>query len=291
MGSKPKGIIIPVVTAFTSDGKFDMKSQDNITEFLSNAGIGGIFRLGYTGEYIDMTNELRREIIADAGKSVQGTGIKTIICINGDNYGQTVSNAYHAAQNNIDGVVVQVSRVNGLVDYTVLLEDLHKVSGLPVFLYINPGTALNKEITPDQIRETSELIAGVKVSDKLDNLRKYCKALEGTDTAVYAGNAMDIFNLDDLNIEGVVTGPANVFPEAWVKAWQTKNPEEQKELYGLFKQFREVYHNIPSGRNPIAAFKYVLAENGILESSRCIKNNLDEKDKEYLSKSLDLIMI
>lgn len=63
MNFKPHGIIPPIITPFTSDGKFNEPVFRQMINHLIEEGVHGIFPLGTTGEFYAITNEEARRIL------------------------------------------------------------------------------------------------------------------------------------------------------------------------------------------------------------------------------------
>lgn len=136
---------------------------------------------------------------------------------------------------------------------------------------------------------------GIKVSDTFENLRTYCALDLPEGFAVYIGNALDMFPAFDGDgrlrtaPRGVVTGPGNVFPHEWKRALElcrANGAHEAKGFQRFFEGFKRLYDGVPSGKNTIAALKYLLHREGILQSPRCCEQtgNLTQQDKAYLGK-------
>ncbi|MBQ7488834.1 MAG: dihydrodipicolinate synthase family protein, partial [Clostridia bacterium] len=51
MSFTPKGIVVPIVTPITSDGKFNEAAYRDLIEYLYENGIHGVFPFGTTGEF------------------------------------------------------------------------------------------------------------------------------------------------------------------------------------------------------------------------------------------------
>jgi dihydrodipicolinate synthase/N-acetylneuraminate lyase len=72
---------------------------------------------------------------------------------------------------------------------------------------------------------------------------------------------------------GVVSGPANVLPREWQKAWRVcwSGDEEQTELYrSVCEQFENACYFVEDGRQVgklLACFKYALELDGVITSS------------------------
>ena len=65
-----KGIIPPMITPLTEDGKLDKKGLTNLIDHLITGGVHGIFLLGTNGEAPSLCYELRKELITESCKLV-----------------------------------------------------------------------------------------------------------------------------------------------------------------------------------------------------------------------------
>ena len=177
----------------------------------------------------------------------------------------------------------------------------HKGEWLPIFLYDNADIAVDPRIPHIRTRNVKRLsrlpfIFGLKVSASRRVLGNYTKgALHFKDKGefgIYVGNAMlmfQVFKLEEglaglvreywnrylLHNElpiGVVSGPANVLPREWQRAWRAcyAGDERLMPIYrSAFEGFGESCHFSQNGKRiekMIACFKYALKLEGVIES-------------------------
>lgn len=72
MKFKPRGIIPPIITPLTKDGKFNEAVFRQMIDFLIEEGVHGIFPLGTTGEFYAFSNEEVRNILKVAVDEAAG---------------------------------------------------------------------------------------------------------------------------------------------------------------------------------------------------------------------------
>jgi dihydrodipicolinate synthase/N-acetylneuraminate lyase len=189
------------------------------------------------------------------------------------------------------------------------LNDLLEASGrdMPVLLYDNAdinAPQYNKgraaHIRTHIVKDLSRLpwICGIKVSASRRVLGNYTKAAlhfkQPGEFGIYIGNAMLIFDwfrprrgvigrgqagvnewlLNDALPVGVVSGPGNVLPREWQKAWRVcwAGDEELMDVYSDLCQRFEVMTEFgaPSGQyvgKMLACLKYALELDGVIASS------------------------
>jgi dihydrodipicolinate synthase/N-acetylneuraminate lyase len=71
-GSKHKGVVVPMITPVTADGKLDEKAVDKVVAFLLAGGVDGIFVMGTTGEGTSIPRPFRRQLVQRAVESAKG---------------------------------------------------------------------------------------------------------------------------------------------------------------------------------------------------------------------------
>lgn len=72
MAFKPHGIVVPIVTPVTQDGKFNEKAYRDLIEYLASRGIHGVFPFGTTGEFYAHDMGFYREVLAVTKDAVRG---------------------------------------------------------------------------------------------------------------------------------------------------------------------------------------------------------------------------
>jgi dihydrodipicolinate synthase/N-acetylneuraminate lyase len=173
----------------------------------------------------------------------------------------------------------------------------HKGRALPVFLYDNADIAHDPRLAHIRTRDVKKLsrlpfISGVKVSASRKVLGNYTKgALHFKDKGefgIYIGNAMlmfQVFNLEDgfvglvreywnrylLRNElpvGVVSGPANVMPREWQRAWRASFTGDER-LMRIYKEAFDAFGaacKFGNTEKMLASLKYALKLDGVIES-------------------------
>lgn len=204
---------------------------------------------------------------------------------------------------------------------------LHEAArtAMPVFLYDNADINApqfmqtdNAHIRTHIVKELSRLpwIAGLKVSASRRVLGNYTKAAlhfkQPGEFGIYIGNAMLIFDwyhpkrglvgrlqsglnewlLNDALPIGVVSGPGNVLPREWHKAWNVcwaGDEELMDDYFELCQAFEAMTSFGGSGGQYVgkmlASLKYALELDGVISSSHVCTGTqaLTLEDKEIFS--------
>jgi dihydrodipicolinate synthase/N-acetylneuraminate lyase len=226
--------------------------------------------------------------------------------LNGDTKQEVLANLDLALQLNADAAVIAPLAINDLDENDLVrffqrdLNDLleRAPQPIPVFLYDNadinaPGRT--DHIRTHLVKELSRLpwVYGIKVSASRQVLGNYTKAAmhfkQPGEWGIYIGNAGLIFEwyrptgrlraswneflLNDTLPIGVISGPGNVLPREWQKAWRVcwAGDEELTDLYqSVCEQFEQACHFQEGNQRVgklLACFKYALALDGVIESS------------------------
>ncbi|MFQ5515513.1 MAG: dihydrodipicolinate synthase family protein [Myxococcota bacterium] len=167
---------------------------------------------------------------------------------------------------------------------------------IPLVLYDNADIAAGRErrLRTRWVKQWSRLdfVRGIKVSAPPRRLGHYSKAARQFRDlgpfGIYVGNALYVlemmrprsgwlgkivehwnrFLLHDLLPSGVVSGPANLWPREWQRAWQVAcagDVERMEELRDIFARFRASYRT-PWGSRSLASLKRGLLRLGVISS-------------------------
>jgi len=229
MSKEFSGIIPPVLTSFTEDGKFDEAAQREVVRFQAKH-VHGFYPCGTYGSGPLMTVEERKQVakvvVEEKGKA------KVIVHVGAVSTQQAVELAQHAGQIGADAVgaippyYYRYSDQHLLDHYRALI----KAVRIPVFLYNNPMLSGNP-ISADLLATLAgEGLAGVKDSAfDLVNFYMYLLKVQRADFQFIIGTEAIAAAALDAGASGVISGLANVFPEFMVdfyEIWKKGNPAE-----------------------------------------------------------------
>ncbi|MDF2821711.1 MAG: dihydrodipicolinate synthase [Clostridiales bacterium] len=216
MNFKPRGIIPPIITPLTSDGKFNEPIFRQMINFLISEGVHGIFPLGTTGEFYAFSPDEVRQILKVAVEEAAGRV------------------PVYAGANHITtrGVIelVKIAEEVGVDVISVLTpmfvsqtqEELYEFyvsvaasTKLPIIIYNNkPKTNVGVEPTTVARLAKIDNIVGIKDSTgDFTNTEEYLRltrgndnfsVLLGRDTLIYAGLAY--------GATGAIASCANIAP-------------------------------------------------------------------------------
>lgn len=196
---KPYGIIPPIITPFTEDGRFNESVFRKMVNHLIHEGVHGVFPLGTTGEFYAFSDEEVRYILEVCKDEVAGR----VPVYAGANHITTrgaIRLVHIAEEVGVDAVSVLTPMFVSQTQDEVyaFYKSVAESTSLPVIVYNNkPKT--NVTVTPETIAKLAEIpnIVGVKDSTgDFTNTEEYIRltrgndhfhVLLGRDTLIHAG--------------------------------------------------------------------------------------------------------
>jgi dihydrodipicolinate synthase/N-acetylneuraminate lyase len=254
--------------------------------------------------------EIQTDEVARLNQSLTARGLRPIeawVGVTAATRRETLINLECALKARADAAVIaplSIQDVGDMVEFFQRdLSDLfdHQGRWLPIFLYDNADIAANPRNAHLHTREVKRLsrlpfVFGVKVSASRRVLGNYTKGAghykDKGEFGIYIGNAMlmfQVFTLADgllgrvreywnrylLHNElpiGVVSGPANVLPREWQRAWRACFAGDQRLMpvyQAAFDQFNAACRFAHAGKSidkMLACLKYALKLDGVIAS-------------------------
>ncbi len=210
-----RGSIVPLVTPFTDDGKFDESTLQELIDWQVDNGSHGISVTGTTGEPSSLSLE-EREHVLDAASGALKRRIPFVPGTGTNNLEETLALTRVAQRLSADAALIIVPYYNkpsqeGLYRYFRALDD---EVDLPIIIYNIPGrTAVN--MTPGtmaRLKRDCRNVIGVKESNK--DFEHVSRVLHecGRDFNVYSGIELLCYPMLTIGGAGHVSATANLFP-------------------------------------------------------------------------------
>ncbi len=214
--SKHSGVVVPMITPITADGKLDILSVDRLVEFLIAAGVNGIFIMGTTGEGNSIPASLRQTLVEQTIAQCRHR-VKIYAGI-GDSYPleKEIESANKLFQAGVDVIVsrppVQSTPAEILQWYQSLLEGIHG------FLILYNMPLISKVSIPlDVIGKLigHPRLAGIKDSENNeDRLKELLRRFGGRpDFSILIGVGGLMEKGLKLGADGIVPSVGNLIPE------------------------------------------------------------------------------
>ena len=225
MAFKPHGIVVPIVTPVTQDGKFNEKAYRDLIEYLASSGIHGVFPFGTTGEFYAHDMGFYREVLAVTKDAVRG---RMDIYAGANNI--TTRGAVEIAKaveqvGGIDALSVLTPMFVSQTQYEVYeyYREIASETNLPIIIYNNrPKT--NGTVEPATVAKLAEIdnIIGVKDSTgDMTNTEEYLRLTRGMDNFhVMMGRDTLIYAALCYGASGAIASCANVAPRIAVDIYE-----------------------------------------------------------------------
>lgn len=282
--NKLYGCVVPVVTPLSEEQKVDVKSLENLTEFLIGKGIPCLYPNGTTGEMLMFSVEDRKLVAETVIKKAAGRA-RVYVQTGAMSLQDTIELSAHAAASGADGIGVVTPSYFKMSD-EALIAFYQKVSesvplDFPVYLYGIPQCSVNdiNLYVAEKVAETCPNVIGIKYS--YPNLSRMLEmtTIRNNTFSVLCGPDELYHVLMCGGGDGTVSGNAQVIPEHYAaigEAIKEGDMEKAKQI----QRRTTMLNNILCAQNNISCYKVVLHYMGVISCS-AMKEPLIEIDEEY----------
>ncbi len=272
-GSPPhRGIVPPLVTPLAGRDVLDVDGLQRLLDHVIGGGVSGVFILGTTGEAPSLSYRLRRELITETVRRVDGR-VPVLVGIADTAFVETVHLAKHAADAGADSLVLTTPYYfpAGQTELIGYVRELLPLLPLPVMLYNMPGlTKIWYEIeTLRQLADQRQIIGVKDSSGDLEYFGRVCSLkVERPDWSVLIGPEALLPQAMAAGGDGGVAGGANVLPGLFVDAYQALRDGDDNRLQTLqqsIEAFQAIYDVGKYASRHIKATKCALSLIGICD--------------------------
>jgi 4-hydroxy-tetrahydrodipicolinate synthase len=274
ISDKLKGIIVPLLTPLSADGRVDEISLRNLANHVVEGGVNGIFVMGTTGEFQYLPFDEQRSAIEAVVDEV-GQRCLVVAGVTGKSMEETIRNAtvigslptppralvvaplcYHSNRN----LPQHMQRFTGL-------------SRLPILLYNNIGIVSRrwkrKDIIPELAGRMALMDDIVGIKDSSGNLEYLSRILRHQSPAfrIFQGDETVMLPALKKGAAGAVPSMGNILPGLCAKLYNAylENEMESAEAYQNAIDRIDALYPSPSSIMPI--LKAYLARKGILANA------------------------
>ncbi len=220
------GIIPPVSTLFTPDGRFDSAAQARLIDKMIAGGVHGLFFLGSNGEAAHMTAEMRFEIAEFTIAHVAGR-VPVLIGISVPGTSESIAFARHAEAHGADGIVAinpyySPLGEENLYRYFVAIAE---AVPLPMMIYNFPavtGQDLSPELIVRLARDCPSIIGLKDTVDTLSHIRRVIQTVKPVrpDFLVFSGFEEYMLGTLAMGGDGCVPASGNFAPHLTVSIYE-----------------------------------------------------------------------
>ena len=289
MAFTPKGIIPAMVTPLDKKEKLNEKALRQLTNYLIQGGVHGLFPVGSQGEFFALEYEEKvriMEIVAEEARGrvpvYAGTGAITTR--------EAIRLTQAAESMGIDAVSIitpffLAPTQDELYDHYAAIA---KATKLPILLYNNPGRTGGVKLSPDLVVKLSQIKNIVGIKDSSGDMTVTAEYIRRTDKkfSVLAGRDTMIYCTLCYGGTGSITATGNVCPQLVTEIYEAfKRGDHKKSLEAQY-QLAPLRVAFDLGSFPVV-IKEALEMIGIAAGpSRAPVKGLAKEKKEELRKVL-----
>ena len=267
------GVVIPTITPFDAEGKLDLPSLEQYTEFLVSSGVHCLYPNGTNGESLMLSAEERDTVAATMAK-VNNHRLPLFIQCGSMTTQETVAHVRNAVEIGADGVGIMSPAFfpmdeEALYQYYVsAIEAAPK--DFPIYVYNIPGCTTN-DVSPKllgKLLDTYPNVAGIKYScPNLMRIEDYLTCASRVPDVLIGCDSLFLQCLVTGGV-GTVTGPGAVFYKRFLRVYDcfkagdlATAAQAQKDIVTLDRAL--------AGIPGIPALKTMLKLRGIIKTDTC----------------------
>lgn len=232
-----QGIITPLVTPLTREGDLDVDSLKGLLDHIIEGGVHGVFVLGTSGEAPSLSQEMRRELVAQACQHVDRR-IPVLVGISDTSPDESVALAQFAADQEADAVVLAAPYYFPMhqSDLERYVRDIAPELPLPFLLYNMPShTKVAFDVST--IVELLDVEGFVGVKDSSGNMNYFNQLLQllsdRPDFSLLMGPEELMAESVLMGGHGGISGGSNLFPELYVSLYEAAVTEDLQATHRL----------------------------------------------------------
>lgn len=286
------GTVVPIITPFDENDHVDLKSLENLTEYVIQGKLQCIYPCGTTGEMLLLSVDERKAILETVLHKASGR-IPVFAHVGAMSLKDTLELAKHAVESGADGIGVVTPSYfklsdQGLIDfYTTVSNSVP--DDFSVYLYGIPQNSVNdiNDTVAQKITSRCKNVVGIKYSfPDMTLIQKFMLINNGT-FSVLVGPDHLFHAVCAVGGDGTVSGNAMIIREHYAALWEAIQAND-KDMCIRLQRRTNVLNGILCAKNNISAYKAVLREEGIIRTSkmRAPMEELPTEDKKALFTSL-----
>jgi 4-hydroxy-tetrahydrodipicolinate synthase len=216
--NQPTTLLSAVPVPFEANGDLDVNGQTTLLRHLKDAGIGGVFISGTTGEFTALDNDERAAVLSAALEVYGADAVYTHVGAAAARQAESLTAQAVALGARKLAAITPFYLPAGqaaLIDYYRRLDAGAGNARIYVYLY---AARTGSTVTPDQLAELATIpsVFGAKISgESTSQVLQYVRAVpDGFE--VYSGNDIEFGNFVRAGGTGAVSGVSSVFPRPFL---------------------------------------------------------------------------
>lgn len=293
-----RGIIPPLVTPLSDDQHLDLSSLEKLVRHLLHGGVNGLFILGTTGECTSLSYAIRKEMISNVCRLVDGR-VPVLVGITDTAPEESIVLTDYSKECGAAAVVAAPPYYFGLSqsELVTYFEKLADRLSLPLFLYNMPSHTKTM-IAVDTVEKLAKHPNIVGFKDSSANAT-YFNALIYTfrnqpEFSLFVGPEEMMASAVLMGAHGGVSGGANMFPKLYVALFEAAKTNNMEEVLRLQEKVMEVSAKIYSlgtyGSSYLKGLKAALSILGLCDNYLAGPHTAFEADEvEAIQRNLESI--
>ena len=216
--SAPTTLVSAVPVTFEANGDLDVNGQKTLLRHLKDAGIGGVFISGTTGEFTALDDDERAAVLSAALEVYGVDAVYTHVGAAAARQAESLTAQAVALGARKLAAITPFYLPAGqaaLIDYYRRLDAVAGNARIYVYLF---AARTGSVVTPDQLAELAAIpsVAGAKISGEPNStVLQYVQAVPD-DFEVYSGNDIEFGDFVRAGGTGAVSGVSSVFPRPFL---------------------------------------------------------------------------
>jgi len=264
------GVVVPMVSPFTPDGRIDEPAVGRIVELLVSHHVAGIFPLGTTGEAASISREEKRRLVAATVKFVAGRAI-VYAGIAGNCLSESVAAAGEYLRLGVKAAVAHPPSYYPLSDREIetYYQRLADQIPLPLVMYNIPVTthhSISLDVV-DRLRKHPNIVA---LKDSASDPGRIVELLRRTGGRggfpVLLGSSLQFAHGLKLGGIGLIPSGAHLIPDVYQSMYEAAMGDEWDRVDQLQSESEAAVAPYLKGRSlgqGLAKLKAILEERGI----------------------------
>jgi len=255
------GIIPPIITPLTEDGKLDKAGMCKVIDHCIAGGVTGIFTMGSTGEAMRTSRDVWRDALKTSLEHVNGR-VPVFCGVVDSTTDRALENIKEAEQLGAEYVVSTVPfYIQNTCQDEILrhYEKLAASTNCNVVVYNIPGMT-NTCIAPETIAELAKIdnITAFKDSSAdWEHFQRCLYLLEGADISIFNGAEELCAPAMIFGANGCVPGLGCLFPKVFKDMYDAAENGDIQKAYDLQRQVWLVRKSLSVGKSWLSSMKYL----------------------------------
>ncbi|MEM7738906.1 MAG: dihydrodipicolinate synthase family protein [Deinococcota bacterium] len=248
MSQRLAGVVVPTLTPMDARGQsLAVEGVTSLAKHLVDAGVSALFLGGTTGESALLTSDELKLLTQETVQAVSGQ-VPVAVQVGANSTAATLKQAELALTAGADMIVAVTPYYFGHSD-----DELFKhysslalaLSGVPIYVYSIPSRAGNIISAPlaARLAEVNNII-GMK--DSSGSVPLVLELLE-TPLDIVVGNDLAALLSLRAGAKGMVSGPANVFPEPYVALYKAHQEDDAATALAMQDVIAIISHHVGHG--------------------------------------------